>query len=743
MKQTITCIFYKSLFTVVFVLIHVWAFSTTITSVDDGNWNDATVWNPSQVPSKDDDVIVVDTVTIDVGQTVYVNSIVIDPHGVLNIYGNLIVMTDLTMGNSENYTPELNTGSQSSVTVLRNAVLGNKVNLDLSSYFIVVGSFSKSGSAGQGSATAEGAHIYVFSEFDSPWTNLNECNSQGYSGTTSSSDSDCDVGKFDDFIDIVDPEDLPDGVYEEILDKELTYSNSLDASPAVICAGGFSTLILSATDPQKISWYLNGSRIAKDSEPTRVVTTEGDYYAVYKNSLGWYKTNTVTLTEQEALELPELVSNYVGGCVPEIPDYDTFINASTQFPDIFQSNGSVNSSCLSATVSSLTSSDVYVGESCPKTVERTYTLTLSDGSTFTATQNLILVDNTAPVINGGSPLNSITATADPANCLAEISVPFDFTANNVTDNCDLTNTEAAYSFYPGDDPGAELVSGAGNITNYSFPVGTTTVSWTVSDFCDNNSEPVIQVIEVSSPVLITPISYDGTYAEADNGPGMNPIQTSTHTYQVDGGITESGYTYTWELVGANNTGFVLTGQGTASISLEYASPTDTISAGPYMLKVIKESNSGGCTNSVSLPIEVVDISLFNVEMDILGDQCQTPSSSTTTYFWTITFPSGFDTEPFRFDYELTIDGTTVLTGTIGSITSTGTWAWTPANGTAPFVQTSKTTGYQVELRFTFPVSPENELPIGLKINVSDAYQVSVPEITNDFKANRIPTISFD
>ena len=54
-----------------------------------------------------------------------------------------------------------------------------------------------------------------------------------------------------------------------------------------------------------------------------------------------------------------------------------------------------------------------------------------------------------------------------------------------------------------------------------------------------------EIISVLFP--LTPITYDGGRTLADNGPGMNPMLTSTHSYQVDGGSPESGYSYSWGL----------------------------------------------------------------------------------------------------------------------------------------------------------------------------------------------------
>ncbi|PTN04240.1 hypothetical protein C8N47_1335 [Mangrovibacterium marinum] len=624
--------------------------------------------------------------------------------GTLDVFGTLIVNGDLTIGNNG----EIVTRSGAIVVVFGDATLKNKSTLALSSYFIVTGSLSEQSNSGSYTLSVDTAHIYVFDEIDGFDDDekgiLTKC-TKDYGGTTETENVDCDAGGYSDFVKNVDPDDkFPDDLFEEIIKHESGNSSAGDD-----CTGYQFTY--TSPDGKVVSLFVN----LIDIVPTGSCD-EGWYnyqvlvYSKFSNPDGMqmYGSIDLTLTADDRSITTVQISSDVGSHYTL-----SYVANPTRY----------ESDCETITPIELGYNTVDVKIPTPSfgngPVEMTY------GS-----------DNTAPVIGD---LDDVEENVNTDHCTATIPVVFDFDA--VTDDGNTVFADPKYRYTIA---GIEHSSSAvdGQFTE-DFPIDTTTIYWTVEDMCGNTSAEVAQKVIVANPVTITPITCDGTYTEADNGPGMNPIQTSTHTYEVDGGTTEGGYTYTWELLNADASGYVLTGQGTASISLKYASATDTIPAGSYTLKVTKESISGGCKNFESLAVEVVDISLFNVEMDILKDQCQTPNSSTTTYFWTITFPGGFDTEPFSFEYELTFDGTTVLSGTIESITSTATWDWTPASGTAPFVQTSKEAGYKVELRFTFPVSPDNELPIELKLNATDAYLVSVPEITNDFKANKIPVISFD
>lgn len=168
--------------------------AATKTSILSGNWSTAALWSPAGVPGTADNVIINHAVTIDNSSTTEVNDLTINKaSGKLIVEGTLVVNGDLTMDFSGNDQSELVLSPGCRVIVNGNVDLGNKVSLDISSYFIVRGNFHKQGSANQGEITILGAHIYIFGAVDTPWSNFTTAANQ-YSGTTTTINDQCDYG---------------------------------------------------------------------------------------------------------------------------------------------------------------------------------------------------------------------------------------------------------------------------------------------------------------------------------------------------------------------------------------------------------------------------------------------------------------------------------------------------------------------------------------------------------------------
>lgn len=272
-------------------------FSASISSRQTGNWSAASTWNGGQVPGVNDDVTVNHTVTILAGTTAEVNSLNIGSSGKLMVYGTLIIHQNLTMANNGS---ELVTSSGASVFIYGNAVLDNKVTISLSSYFIVLGDFSRTGSDTQGSITIVDAHIYVMGNVSSSWTNFTACTSVPYLGTTSSVSDNCDAGSFDDFLNHVDPKDLPGEIFEQII-SSVTYDvNTLEASNLTVCSGEEVTLLINDSNAPltNIAWFRNNQKIIDNSTVISIdtISAPGDYYAVYQFGSNWYHTNTIGIS---------------------------------------------------------------------------------------------------------------------------------------------------------------------------------------------------------------------------------------------------------------------------------------------------------------------------------------------------------------------------------------------------------------------------------------------------------------
>jgi hypothetical protein len=167
------------------------------TSQTDGNWNDPNTWNTGVVPSSSDNVTIKTIVTIPLGTSnVEVNNLIIGKNGNLIVNGNLKVNADLTMDKNST---EFTMGSEAVVTVIGNFDAKNQILIDISSYLIIQGDFTKDGSANQGEINVDEGHIYIFGEVDVNWTNFEDCNGT-YDGTTTTEEDDCDYGAIDDYI---------------------------------------------------------------------------------------------------------------------------------------------------------------------------------------------------------------------------------------------------------------------------------------------------------------------------------------------------------------------------------------------------------------------------------------------------------------------------------------------------------------------------------------------------------------
>ncbi|MGM0408974.1 MAG: hypothetical protein ACQERU_13420, partial [Bacteroidota bacterium] len=189
-----------------------------INSNEDGSWNSEDTWLEA-IPTATDNALVGHVVTIPVGFTAEVHDLTINSK--LTVEGTLIVYGNLETGNNS----QLIANSGSIIIILGNANLSNIVTLTLDdqSYFIVKGDFDKDGAHNQGNLTITSAHIYILGNVsipyfkEEPWQNFSVCSSGEYEGTTVTEEDDCDAGQLDDFVDNVDPEELPDGIYDELV----------------------------------------------------------------------------------------------------------------------------------------------------------------------------------------------------------------------------------------------------------------------------------------------------------------------------------------------------------------------------------------------------------------------------------------------------------------------------------------------------------------------------------------------
>ena len=434
-------------------------------------------------------------------------------------------------------------------------------------------------------------------------------------------------------------------------------------------------------------------------------------------------------------------------CVKNMPvgatDYNSFVAA----------GGSASDNCTTQENLSITYQDVTdPGVNCK--VTRTYTVTDDAGNSSTCDQIFTVTDNTSPQIN----CTSIEMETN-SGCGAVYTV----LAPDVSDFCSFGDIQPSYSYRLGNDSGNTEITGFGDVNNETFPLGTTTITWSIEDECGNSSS-CDQVVSVIFP--ITPIDYDDGAGTSSPGSGLQPLQTSTHTYYIDSKSSETEYSYSWELYTDDNGNGTIDGgdvvvnsslyqvnNSTSPYNPAFVSMTfpENLPTGTYLISVIKTKISSSCQKQETLSVTIQTNDLFDVELLPFGDHCQAGETGTpSTITWEISFPS-VATEPFMFDYTITIDGNSVCSGTVSDISYLSS-SLTEISGcpvespvVLPYAQISKSAGTRiVTLEYTIESTSGVDYQIGITIDATDTYEVSEPNITNNtetLNANGVPNTS--
>ncbi len=157
--------------------------------------------------------------------------------------------------------------------------------------------------------------------------------------------------------------------------------------------------------------------------------------------------------------------------------------------------------CAVATTTNNAPSAFTVG-----TTTVTWSVTDASGNTATCTQNVTVIDNQNPTITCPA---DITVSADSGQCAA----------TNVNLGNPTTN----------DNCGIEAVS---NDAPASYPVGTTTVTWTVTDYNGNTNTCIQTVTVVDNQTPIVATQNQTIYLDASGS-------TSISTVDIDNGSTDN------------------------------------------------------------------------------------------------------------------------------------------------------------------------------------------------------------
>lgn len=213
---------FSGFFSIAILLICSFPCLGQISSNSPGNWNNASTWQNAEIPSISSIVTVDhDSVVIPKGVTVEVSALNI-ANGKLVVNGTLIVYGNLKMIKND---AKFSMGPEAFVNIFGDFEAKNKIDISISSYLIIQGNFTKTGSSGQGNLDVENGNIYIFGEATGWPENFSGCEGD-YDGETSNiAEDDCDFGNDEDFVDNHD--DLPPEIVELLNCFNLTQLENL------------------------------------------------------------------------------------------------------------------------------------------------------------------------------------------------------------------------------------------------------------------------------------------------------------------------------------------------------------------------------------------------------------------------------------------------------------------------------------------------------------------------------------
>lgn len=461
------------------------------------------------------------------------------------------------------------------------------------------------------------------------------------------------------------------------------------------------------------AWTKTGD--ANFSASTKNITglSAGQYNLIVTGPAGCTFTQSYTVGTVARVLTISCPNAATAACFSSLPVVTTF----AQFTAL---GGSWTDSCNDEASLTISTNDV-ISTTLGCSVTRTYTISASATNTVSCTQIFTLTDTTNPVLTCGSNIET-----NPNNgCTALVSIA----APEVTDACLFVDPNPSYYYYPGNNTALAKVEGSGDITT-AFPVGTTTIYWSITDDCGNTGT-CTQVVTVSFPV-----TYDGGQLQTANGPGMNPVQTSTHTYvAVDAETDRTNYTYNWQLFDSSNnevtSGFNVTTNGTYSVSIQFGTTATPIDVGNYTLRVTKTDAVNACSISSSLPITIQEND-FNVS--VAGEEiCQSGETGTTELEWVITMASTNAVSPFSLSYQIVDNQTSSVVCGVVSLTNisfagAGSYTGTSSCSTIGINPATK----QLYISYIVTNSPGVDKAYKLELTgQTDAYQVSDPVLTNN------------
>jgi hypothetical protein len=194
----------------------------------------------------------------------------------------------------------------------------------------------------------------------------------------------------------------------------------------------------------------------------------------------------------------------------------------------------------------------------------TWTFNDGNGNITTATQNVVISDVTVPVVTA------------PANV--------------VVGACNAVSLGSAFA---SDNCGVQSVV---NNAPATFPVGVTTITWTVTDIAGNTSTATQTVTVMAAPTVGITVSRSNTTFTGLN-PNTIALGYGAQTLTLTAAGTGTGISYLWS-----------TGATTAAINV---SPVATT------VYTVTVTDQFGCTTTASFTVEVIDVRCGNKNDKVL------------------------------------------------------------------------------------------------------------------------------
>ena len=262
----------------------------------------------------------------------------------------------------------------------------------------------------------------------------------------------------------------------------------------------------------------------------------------------------------------------------------------TSFAQFMNAGGSANLGCGADTTGFAHIDDILIStNSCTQVYDRTYGLPGMMGDMFECTYQITVTDDEVPMITCPAAIN-VNAALDQCTANVDLNIL-------VTDNCGSVT----------------LTNDFTSETSADFPVGTTTVTFTATDDCDNVASCTldITVIDAQAPYITCP---DGAFAMCDAS--MIPVyNTYTAFINADASsdiddncaIDTTTFTYEGEMV-LNIFGMIITNRtysiedsvGNASSCIQTIIVMD--STDPFVTcpdDITIEADAGLCTAMIS------------------------------------------------------------------------------------------------------------------------------------------------